>query len=93
MRNILLALFALACYTFAAEKASLDFQASQPEAKGYTLEERDQMDELVGFAIGQYAKVSTYRNPTLKQRQAEAYATVYGITPQNMDADIFGDDQ
>ena len=51
------------------------------------------MDELVGFAIGHYAKVSTYRNPTLKQRQAEAYATVYGITPQNMSADIFGGNQ
>ena len=34
MRNILLALFALACYTFAAEKASLDFQASQAGGEG-----------------------------------------------------------
>ena len=81
----------LGIYTHISVKSKLDYEADHPEEAAYSMEERDQMDDLVGFAIGQYSEVKTYRS--LKQRQAEAYATVYGLTPENMDADIFGGDQ
>lgn len=83
-RNILLMLLAIACY-IAVDRLA-ERHANQPEEKGYTQEERGQMDELVGFAIGQAEEVVLYTKPSLKQRQAAALAKVYGITRENMNA-------
>lgn len=93
MREIMLALFLVACYV-AADKAAewqVAKDAAKQEEKSYSEEDRRQMDELVGFVIKEAEPVVLYHKPTHRERQAAAVvAKVYHITPENMNDDIFG---
>lgn len=82
-RTILLAIFAAICVTI-ADKA-VDWQ--QPEAKTYSAKERDAMDRLVERVL--YEAKHRHEKP-LSDKAKSALAAVYHVTPQNIDADIFG---